>query len=183
MSPENKIESQIRAQVYHEVAEWAQSKKGYTDTPYNAALAMAMVRYQRLAQEEMEKTLSISWTREHDRLIAEKIGNRIVVEKYNEYWIAYSLPLEPISDYFTDLAACFREVETWRKAGDPVKSTDLRCKRKVQIDSPNGMRHPKWSVSCFEGTKLVAFGEGVTPSEAVARALYELAERMPDEQS
>ena len=51
----SKIESQIRAQVYHEVSEWAKSKKGYTDTPFNAALAMVQLRYERLAREEMEK--------------------------------------------------------------------------------------------------------------------------------
>ena len=57
MSPENRAESQIRAKVYGEVAEWARREKGPIDTPFNAALAMVRIRYQRLAREEMEKQL------------------------------------------------------------------------------------------------------------------------------
>ena len=108
-----------------------------------------------------------SWHRSHDRLIAERIEDFVVVEYRGDYYRAYTQPLAPVPDYLTDIAACFR-------AADRAVRIDSTLTYSVHGD---GQRK---SVAIWRTEDLhIDSFEAQTPSEAFARALHQLAERIP----
>ena len=104
---------------------------------------------------------SNNWSRDHDRILAERCEGMRFIER--GFAGGPLLPEPP--RYDTDIAACFRAAEAWRKRNP--------SERKWAIDSPWGV------LDNFEAGAREGWNEkrwtaaGATPADAIAWALYE----------
>lgn len=107
------------------------------------------------------------WTRDHDRLIAERIEGLRFIER----GMAGGPELPEPPHYPTDLLACYRAAETWRKGGDG---------RMYILGSAVEMAEYTPSlpeVTMGDWCKGRWTTHAATITEAFASALYEMAER------
>lgn len=124
------------------------------------------------------------WTREHDCVLAERCEGLAVTQSTNglgqvDYFTQMTLPssfghfgntqpvvtVQSIPRYNTDIAACIRAAEGWRKQG-PDRNYTTQSERDIP-----GFRVSPASASCLIGhARLVGSGEGPA---ALAQALYE----------
>jgi hypothetical protein len=110
----------------------------------------------------------MTWTREHDRIIAEKCqGLRVVVDRH-AYWVTDDRGLwEPLPQYCAYLPHTVRAAEAWRKQDEEARSWS--------ISSPEygdaGMRGICYNGRPSDWRTKSAYSE--QPAAALAHALYQ----------
>jgi hypothetical protein len=113
-----------------------------------------------------------TWTRDHDHLIAKNIEGLSFIER----GMAGGPELPEPPHYNTDLLACYRAAEAWRKGGE-----QRRYILRSSVDWPSCCvekfrSKPAWA-QLLDDAGPSASDSGATITEAFARALYQLAER------
>lgn len=114
----------------------------------------------------------MTWTREHDRIIAEKCEG-YTVRNFDGYrreeidGANQRIAWLPIDDYSTDLPAVVRAAEAWRKQDENARSWSINSpeyRDTVMRGTVYNGRNPNWRTKhCYDEQ----------PAAALAHALYQ----------
>jgi|GEM_PF-5215036 hypothetical protein len=110
----------------------------------------------------------MTWSREHDRIIAEKCeGLRVVVDR-DGYWVEGDrVEWQPLPKYREFLPHTVRAAEAWRKQDENARSWSINSPEygdTVMRGTAHNGRNPNWRTKhCYDEQ----------PAAALAHALYQ----------